>query len=77
VKCEGDAGRQQEHIAVAKAMLAQALALHMEAIGAAKVKDAPLACHATNLRVLTRDLRIAEHDVVVREPPNPQVIAVK
>jgi hypothetical protein len=43
VKSEGDAGRKQEHIAVAEAMLARALALHMEAIGAAKVQDTPLA----------------------------------
>jgi hypothetical protein len=49
----------------------------MEAIGAAKVKDTPLACHATNLRVLTRDLRIAQHNIVVRDPPYTQVVAVK
>jgi hypothetical protein len=77
VKCEGDARRQQEHIAVAEAMLAQALALHMEAIGAAKVQNAPFARCETYLRMLTRDLRVAEHDVVVREPPYPQVVAVK
>src|SRR6476619_2419604 len=58
-------------------MLAHALALHMEAIGAAKVKDAPLARCETYLRVLTRDLRVAQHNIVVREPPYSQVVAVK
>jgi hypothetical protein len=53
VKCEGDARRQQEHIAVAEAMLAHALALHMEAIGAAKVQNAPFARCETYLRMLT------------------------
>src|SRR5690348_2029153 len=58
-------------------MLAHALALHMEAIRAAKVKDAPCARCETYLRMLARDLRVAQHNVVVREPPNPQMVAVK
>ncbi|HEY1387084.1 MAG TPA: hypothetical protein VGF38_00960 [Ktedonobacterales bacterium] len=27
--------------------------------------------------MLTRDLRVAQHNIVVREPSNPQVVAVK
>jgi len=27
--------------------------------------------------MLPRDLRVAQHDIVVRQPPQPQVVAVK
>jgi hypothetical protein len=49
-------------------VLAHALALHMEAIGAAKVQNTPFTCRETYLRMLSRDLRVAQHDIVVRQP---------
>src|SRR5689334_21727588 len=47
VKRERNARRKQEYLAAAEAVLAHALALHMEAVGAAKVQNAPFACRET------------------------------
>jgi hypothetical protein len=50
---EGNTRRKQQYVAATEAVFAHALALHMEAIGATKVQDAPPARGETDLRMLT------------------------